>query len=126
MAIDINKQVEYWRGGAEEDMAVAELLIEQRRTRYALFFGHLMLEKALKALVTRATGDIPPRTHDLLRLATLGEVVLTAQQRVVLLDMQQYNLEGRYPSDWPAVVEPELAKSDLARAKELAAWLLKQ
>ena len=76
--------------------------------------------------MTRVTGDLPPRTHDLLRLAALGEVILTALQRVVLLDMQQYNLEGRYPSDWPKVVEPESARSDLARAKELAAWLLKQ
>ena len=76
--------------------------------------------------MTRATDDLPPRTHDLLRLAAVGEVVLTAPQRDVLLDMQQYNLEGRYPSDWPEVVEPESARSDLAKAKELAAWLLKQ
>lgn len=126
MPIDVDKQVGYWKGGAREDLGVAELLLERRRTRYALFFGHLALERSLKALVTRVTRDIPPRTHDLVRLAALARVSLSPDQDEVLQDMQQYNLEGRYPSDWPTAPDAVSADSDLARAKELVLWLLQQ
>jgi len=52
---DVEKQIAYWRGGAEEDMAVARELIAGKRVRHGLFFAHLALEKALKAIVCRVT-----------------------------------------------------------------------
>ena len=59
--IDIDKKIAFWRGSAEEDMAVARDLVHRNRTRHGLFFAHLALEKALKAHVCRVTKDIAPR-----------------------------------------------------------------
>ena len=47
--IDAEKQIVYWRKGAEEDIAVARELLEKKRIRHGLFFVHLSLEKMLKA-----------------------------------------------------------------------------
>ncbi|NCO95976.1 MAG: HEPN domain-containing protein, partial [Armatimonadetes bacterium] len=52
--IDVEKQVAYWRDGAKEDWEVAQELVDRGRTRHGLFFGHLALEKLLKAHVCRA------------------------------------------------------------------------
>ena len=46
MTIDVDKQIAFWRGSAEEDMAVARDLVHRNHTRHGLFFAHLGLEKA--------------------------------------------------------------------------------
>ncbi len=70
--VDVDKHIGYWKGGAEEDIAAAGSLLETGHPRHALFFAHLAVEKMLKAHVTKATGDIPPKIHDLLRLVRTG------------------------------------------------------
>jgi len=67
--VDIGKQILHWRGGADEDWAVAMELIGHDKIRHGLFIAHLALEKTLKAHVCRATGELAPRTHNLARLA---------------------------------------------------------
>lgn len=71
---DVDKQVDYWRRGADEDWEVAAKLVGdgRRRRRHGLFFAHLALEKMLKALVCRRTHDVPPRIHNLIRLGKLA------------------------------------------------------
>ena len=69
MPIDIGKHVAYWRTGATEDIETARLLLEHDRRRAASFIAHLALEKALKALVVKATGDLTPLIHNLVVLA---------------------------------------------------------
>jgi len=49
--MDIEKVKAYWLKSANEDRIVAAHLAEKGDFRYALFFGHLYLEKLLKALV---------------------------------------------------------------------------
>jgi hypothetical protein len=43
--IDAEKQIVYWRKGAEEDIAVARELLEKKRIRHGLFFVHLSLKR---------------------------------------------------------------------------------
>jgi HEPN domain-containing protein len=38
---DWNKQIEHWRTGALEDFEAAEILLEKKKRREALFFVHL-------------------------------------------------------------------------------------
>ena len=48
---DVERTVQYWSEGAEYDIGVAEAMYEKGKYPYALFIGHLALEKLLKALV---------------------------------------------------------------------------
>lgn len=117
--MDVARQVDYWRKGAEEDFAAAEALLKKRHQRHALFFGHLAIEKTLKAHVARALEATPPRTHDLLRLADTAEIALSDEQREFLARFQQYCLEGRYPDYQPIAPSEEEAESGLRQAGEM-------
>jgi len=57
--MDVLKQIEYWAEGSDEDIEVAKELFAKNRYRHALFFGHLALEKILKAHVTKKTSAVP-------------------------------------------------------------------
>ena len=51
--ININKQIEYWTKGADDDLLTAEILIREKRILHGLFFCHLVIEKAIKAMLLR-------------------------------------------------------------------------
>jgi HEPN domain-containing protein len=124
--IDVPKQTAYWRDGALEELEVAGELLRGGRYRHALFFAHLGLEKMLKAHVTRRTEDLPPRIHNLSRLAERIELQLSAEQRNFLNEFNAYQLEGRYPEHCPVNLDAATASQDLARAMELVKWLKAQ
>ncbi len=121
--MDIQKHIDYWRGGAEEDIAAADSLLEKKHPRHALFFAHLAVEKMLKAHVVKATSDIPPYIHDLVRLAEIAGVHLSSERRDTLGRLRQYCLEGRYPKSWPRAPTVQEAESGLGEAREVLQWL---
>jgi len=58
---DLDKTVEYWRSGARYDLGVAVALLKVRKYPYALFMGHLAVEKLLnlaKSWSFMSRGDI--------------------------------------------------------------------
>jgi HEPN domain-containing protein len=123
--VDISKVVAHWRIGAREDWDVATDLVARGRPRHGLFFGHLALDKALKARVSEITGQLAPRLHDLLRLAEAAGLGLEAGRRDTLARMSAYALAGRYPDSVGASLAAEDAQARLAEAKEVFEWLMK-
>lgn len=67
--INKNKHIDYWIKGAEEDLLTAELLIREKRLLHGLFFCHLVIEKAIKAHFVKITGEVAPRSHNLIYLS---------------------------------------------------------
>ena len=124
--IDIQKQIVYWQNGAVEEWDLAQDLIKRNKTRHGLFFVHLALEKLLKAHVCRQTQDLPPRIHNLTRLAELTALALDQTQVDILAEMNAFNLEGRYPDLSIAPISKKEAKNYLRRAKEVYQWLMSQ
>jgi HEPN domain-containing protein len=59
---------------AAYDLETGKGLLEIKRFPYALFFGHLALEKALKALVVKTTRAHAPYTHSLMLLAKMTNI----------------------------------------------------
>ena len=124
--IDIDTQVTYWRNGSDEDWQVAQELVDLDRTQHGLFFAHLALEKILKAHVCRATGELAPKIHNLLRLAELTKLPISNRQRAILGRFNQYQLEGRYPDRLPKPIPKKRAKAALKEGEEIREWLKKQ
>jgi HEPN domain-containing protein len=123
--LDIAKQVAFWRDGAQEDLLVAEELLDRGRIRHGLFFLHLALEKLLTAHVCRHTRDLAPRSHNLVRLAELAERHLPEQYVDVLAEMNRLAIAGRYPDAPFPLPTPEEAITYAARAKEVLACLMR-
>lgn len=91
--VNVLKHIDYWRTGAEEDIAAAGSLLEKEHLRHAPFFAHLALEKMLKAMVVKATGDLAPRIHDLVRLAEITGLSLPDERQKFLADIQEHHFE---------------------------------
>lgn len=66
---DAQAVARYWFVEAEEALTVADHLFERNDYSYALFSGHLAVEKELKGLHAIRQGRHAPPIHNLLRLA---------------------------------------------------------
>ncbi|MCX7049180.1 MAG: HEPN domain-containing protein [Candidatus Sumerlaeota bacterium] len=124
--MDIQKQIDYWRKGAEEDFAAAQTLLEKDHLRHGMFFAHLAVEKMLKAHVVKATQNIPPKIHSLTLLAEKTSLVLDSTRLDFLKDFNLYQMEGRYPYENRVWVDSVQAQRDMAAAREMLEWLKAQ
>jgi len=121
--VDIEKQVAYWRKGADEAWETAQDLINRdRRISFGLFFAHLALEKIIKAHVWRAKKTTPPQIHNLNRLAELAEISVTDEDKKALAEINNFNIAGRYSDMLLPPPSFEEAKRYLQRAKGTFKW----
>jgi HEPN domain-containing protein len=115
-----------WLAQVDYDIATAEQMLHTGRYIYVIFMCHMALEKALKALVTEETQQLPPRTHNLIDLAQRAHAVLSQEQQDFLGKLNNTSVVVRYPDDLSAMVSqyPEaIAQDYLARTKELLLWV---
>ncbi len=124
--INVSKQVHCWLSCAREDWHMASICVEHGKARYALFFAHLTLEKALKAHVCRTTRKMPPKIHSLERLYEMAELPVNAHYNGILANINQFNIEGRYPELMPDEPDINSARSLLREAGEIYQWLIQQ
>lgn len=122
--------IEYWKQSAEKDWEVVQNLFEKANYPHALFFAHLVLEKLLKAhFVKDNNTDHPPRTHNLVRLATQTKLVFPTADLVFLEKLNDYQMEGRYP-DYQFLIfkicDRPHTEELLDEVKILRTWLLNQ
>jgi HEPN domain-containing protein len=124
--VDVPKQIDYWKTSSDEDFAAAQSLLEKGHIRHSLFFAHLAIEKMLKAHVTSQTKDVPPRIHNLIRLAEIAKLKLDAEWEEFLREFGAYQLEGRYPDSEQVSLDPSCARDEISRAREMLVWLKRQ
>ena len=83
---------------AEKDWKVVLDLFETINFIHALFWGHLVLEKLLKAHWVKDNEDnAPPRTHNLVRLLEQTNLLFDEDDILFMGKMNELQLEGRYP-----------------------------
>jgi HEPN domain-containing protein len=93
-------QKEYWIETAEENLQTAKSMLDTKRYLWAGFMCHLVVEKALKAVIAHITHELPPRSHKLIDLAIQGDIFseLTPDQITFLASLMPLYVEARYPS----------------------------
>lgn len=121
--VEIQKHIAYWRDGAKEDWEVANQLIDGGKTRHGMFFAHLALEKLLKAHICKKTGELAPKIHNLVRLAELTELQLKPEGVDILAEMNEFNLEGRYPITFVSPPTKKESQAYMKKAKGIFEWL---
>jgi HEPN domain-containing protein len=96
--IDPDRIADFWLESAERDFDTMQNLMRSGDRSWALFLGHLVLEKLLKAHFVKRNRMHAIHSHDLLRLATKAGLELTAD-RVEWLDVvSTFNINARYDS----------------------------
>jgi HEPN domain-containing protein len=121
--VDISQLVVYWRNGATEDWEVANQLVDGGKIRHGMFFAHLALEKILKAHICKKTEKLAPKSHNLVRLAEIAELNLKPQDLDTLAEMNEFNLEGRYPITFVSPPTKKESIEYMKRAKGIFEWL---
>ena len=129
MKFDVKKTVQYWLEGAEYDLSVATAMFEKGKYPYALFMAHLALEKLLKALVVRATGNHAPYTHSLPLLAAKAGVTIPQPKVKALARFMEFHFEARYPNDQKKFYQKctkAFTTRNLQKMNEVFLWLKTQ
>lgn len=124
------EHIEFWKISAHKDRTVAENLFSKANYPQCLFFGHLVLEKLLKAhWVKDNTDDFPPRTHNLVRLASHTQLVFPPSDLLLLDKLNDFQMEGRYPDYNFSIYQlctQTYTESLLLEIQRIEQWLLNQ
>lgn len=125
----MGSKADFWLISAENDWNVAGHLLDKGDYSYALFFGHLTLEKMLKAYFVLAHGETPPLTHRLVFLAEKSGLALSPEQQELLETVTDFNLEARYPDEkfsFKKRCTREFTLHYLDSIREMKAWIAKK
>ncbi len=118
--------IKYWLESAQHDLESAESILDTGRYDWCLFIGHLALEKILKAVfVDRNDNNMPPKIHNLVRLAELSKIELNEDQKFLLDKITDFNIQTRYPDyklDFYKRCNLEYTNEYLTKIKEFYAW----
>lgn len=124
---DIKNAIKYWKETAEHDYQTMDYLFKGKKYSDSLFFGHIVLEKILKALVVKETGEQAPFTHNLVKLEEITKLGFSKEFIEFLNQVNDFNIRARYPEQKLAFYKkstPKYAEENLKRIKNMYKDLL--
>ena len=116
-----------WVERARYDLDTARAMLTSGRYLYVIFCCQQAVEKALKALIAQQTGEMPPRLHNLSRLAEAANVQPDADRTELLLWLTNAYIRSRYPGQPGAPdesLDATISSQILSRTEETCEWLL--
>lgn len=118
----MKEETKNWLDMVEYDLATAKQMFKTGCFVYVIFMCHLAIEKILKAIVCEETNRVPPKTHDLIYLISLGRVELPSNLIDFVGIINNAGIVTRYPEDLSKLIlsyPKEIAKKYLSRALEV-------
>lgn len=126
----MNDKVKYWINIAEYDLDTAEAMLETERFLYVGFMCHQTIEKMLKAVIEKQqVSDIPPKIHNLLRLANIANIALPDRYVKLISYLNPLNIEARYPSyknNLTKILTKDKCQELLNQTREMKLWIEKE
>ncbi|MDR0812354.1 MAG: HEPN domain-containing protein [Paludibacter sp.] len=95
-AFDKEKLINYWNESSDEDYKTMTDLFRTNNWHWALFMGHLVIEKLLKAVYVKQKEEFPPLIHDLRRIGEKAGMVFDTDQTIEIETISQFNIRARY------------------------------
>ena len=92
-------KVEYWLELCDDDLKAAKAMLKSGNFLWTGFICHLVAEKALKAAIANITNEVPPKTHDLPKLADKTNICsdMSDDYKNLLNKLTPLQIEARYP-----------------------------
>ena len=115
-----------WTDQARYDLDTARAMFDSGRYLYVLFCCQQAVEKALKAIIAERTQELPPRIHQLMRLAEVAGLEVIGERAEFLRELSAYYIQTRYPEeikDLASQAKKESAQRVLYRTEEVLQWL---
>jgi HEPN domain-containing protein len=126
---DIEILIKYWRESSEQNYSTMQNLIKTKEYSWALFMGHLVIEKLIKALYVKRLHQHPVFKHDLLFLIRKIKVDLPVNYDEWLDTITTFNLNARYDDykqSFYKLCTPEFSDEWIGKIEILRKWLINQ
>lgn len=117
---------EQWVERAQYDIDTARAMLASERYVYVLFCCQQAVEKMLKAVIAKNTGEMPPRIHNLIRLSEVANVELSDERALFFEELSEFYVASRYPEDlrmMGSVMTRSLAERVASGTQEVFQWL---
>ena len=120
-------EADTWSEQARRDLRAAEHLLRGDFSAHATVLAHLAVEKALKGLFRRQTGEQPPVTHDLRHLARRVDRTWNRGRQDALDGLSDVSILALYAPDrpfgHPVSEQDPAARERVADARMLVEWI---
>jgi len=126
---DIDKIIKHWIDTSEKDYITMRHLLKSGDYSWAMFMGHLVLEKLIKAHYVKSQRKHALFTHDLLRLSTNAGLKFNEETEEWLDEISTFNINARYDNykqDFYNLCTREFANLWSERIEKLRSWLINE
>lgn len=124
--IDKERIVNHWIETSESDFQTMKTLFNSRSYSWALFLGHISVEKLLKALYVNKFSKHAPFTHNLYRLAEQIDLEISEEYSDWLDEITSFNLNARYDDykkEFYALCTPEFTEKWIEKIEIIRIWI---
>jgi HEPN domain-containing protein len=121
--------IRYWADASDVDYRAMNNLYASKDYVWALFLGHLIIEKLLKGLATKNGITSVLKIHDLNKLAKTAKLEIDETMKDFFDILTSFNIEARYPdykNEFFKKCTAEFSSDYITKIKELRLWLLEQ
>lgn len=123
---DIEKLINHWIDSSDKDFKTMLDLQKTKNNSWALFIGHLVIEKLLKALYLKKTNNFPPLIHDLRRICEKANIKPDDNQKIILDSITRFNIKARYDDykeSFHDLCTDSFTNEWIERIKECRLWI---
>jgi HEPN domain-containing protein len=127
--MEVKDRHEEWYFQSDYDLETAVDMLKSGRTVYCVFMCHLSLEKALKGLLIKRTGDFPSKSHSLIYFVEKLELDLEESVYEFIFTLNKISVPTRYPDNLRklfAAYTKEKTELILNKTKEVQLWIKQQ
>lgn len=115
-----------WIERAKYDLDTATAMFDSGRYLYVVFCCQQAIEKTLKAIIVKNSGEFPPKIHNLPRLAELAGIVMEPQYISFIGELSGYYVQTRYPEEIEMLsrdMDMDTAREIVIKTQETMQWL---
>ena len=123
--------MKYWIESSDRDYESMKKNYEVGQYTWALFIGHLTIEKLLKALYAKINtqNPYPPKIHNLNILAQKCDLELDDKTAKILMTCNSFNISTRYEdykNEFYEKCTEEYTSEQIKNIEEVRTWLKKK
>ena len=117
---------EKWAAQSLYDIETAKAMLDTGRYLYVLFCCQQSVEKMLKALIAKRTRELPPRLHNLMRLAEVASLTIPEDTAHLFRRLTDFYIASRYPEELEAAtwsIDSSQVQQTYVATEEVLRWL---
>ncbi len=125
-SFDTEKTVNHWIKTSDDDFETMKILFSSGKYNWALFMGHITVEKLLKAYFVKTKGKHAPPVHNLLRIAEKSDLELSEKYSDWLDSLTLFNINARYDDykkEFLNQCTKEFTENWMKRISEIREWI---